>query len=68
MKVPKYIKQLALNRAKYADKASICDYELSKWCEDHEIDLDGCDCFGGCEVYCNPYDSSNRVIEAIENK
>jgi hypothetical protein len=68
MECPAYIKEALRKRAIYADKVSTLDGIISEWIEKHEIEVDYEDIHGGVEIYVNPYDSSERVLEAIKNK
>lgn len=68
MKIPKYISEALRLRTHFAvglmkyccivddylDKHGISDY-----LEDYDIHT-------GCEIYCNPYDSEERIRNAIE--
>ena len=66
MDCPKYIKEALRKRAIYADKTATLDGIISEWIESHNIEVDFEDIHGGVEIYVNPYDSSERVLEAIE--
>lgn len=68
MECPAYIKEALRKRAIYADRVSTLDGIISEWVEKNGIEVDFEDIHGGVEIYVNPYDSSNRVLEAIINK
>ena len=67
MKIPGYIENALQRRAKYAkrlwDASNEVDEFLRKNGIDEEIEL--CDMGSGSEVYCAPYESADRVREAI---
>ena len=65
MKIPKYVQKLIDRRCKLAmDLMNVC-YNLDTWLDKNNIECEDCDTHTGVEIYCNPYDSRNRVIEAI---
>lgn len=69
MKCPKYIKQMLIQRAACAEKFTELDIAIKKWLEKNDLldlveDYDIC---GGCESYVNPFASSARILEIIEN-
>jgi len=68
MKIPKYIEKLIGKRKKLAAELITTDYQLSEWLEKNEVDVEDYDTSGGCEMYVNPWDSANRIKQAIENK
>lgn len=68
MKVPIYIKKLIERRARLAVLLNYTDYKLRDWLEKNCIDVEECDVYGGCEMYVNPQNSADRIIQAIENK
>lgn len=65
MKCPKYIDKLIDRRARLAGELLTTDYTLSEWIDKNGIEIEPKDYFGGCEVYCNPYDCAKRVRQAI---
>lgn len=67
MKCPKYIKELCMKRARAASKFLDYDWDIAQWLDDHNISVEECDIRTGCESLCNPFPSSRRIIEAIEN-
>lgn len=67
MKCPQYIKDMLMRRARYAEEFTAIDFALGEWLDKHGIEVEEYDIRGGCESYVNPYDSSRRIIEAIEN-
>lgn len=68
MKIPENIEILIQERADLASRLNIVDYRLSNWLEDNGIILDSSDYKGGIEIFTNPYDSSDRVRQAIKDK
>ena len=69
MKCPKYIKEMLLQRAACSTKFTELDIAIKKWLEKNGLldlveDYDIC---GGCESYVNPFASSDRILEIIEN-
>ena len=66
MKCPQYIKDMLNARANHAAKFTVLDVTIQEWLEKHGIEVEEFDICGGCESYVNPYDSSRRIIEAIE--
>lgn len=68
MKIPKYIQNLINKRAGLAAELNSADYKLSKWLDDHGIAVEDYDNYGGCEVFANPYDSAERIKQAIIKK
>lgn len=69
MKCPKYIKDLCYKRAKAAAKFLDYDCEIYDYLEKNNIThiVQDYDILTGCESICNPFPSSDRIIEAIEN-
>lgn len=65
MKIPRYIEESLQIRANSAARALHHDYVVSEFCEKNGIQVDDSDVFGGCEVYVDPYASSERVRQAI---
>ena len=68
MKIPKYIDKLLDKRIKAANTFMDADYELSHWIDQHEIEIETCDTYGGVDSICNPEASAARIREAIRNK
>ena len=68
MDCPKYIKEALRKRAECADKFTDYDLLIAKYLEKHQIDVENFDIHGGCESYVNPWDSSQRIYEAILEK
>ena len=69
MKIPKYIDRALRLRTKFA--VALMKY---CWIVDNFLDNNGIsgtledyDIHTGCEIYCNPYDSEERVRAAIED-
>ncbi len=67
MRIPKYIEEALRKRSKAAIKLSEFDFIVTKFIEEHDIDVDEFDYSGGCEMICNPYESEERVRTAILN-
>lgn len=44
------------------------DYVVSDWLEKHGIEIDNSDYWSGAEALCNPWDSVERIVEAIAKK
>ncbi len=68
MKIPKYIDKLINTRANLASQFCDADHRLSKWLIKNGIEVDSCDFQGGVESLVNPWDSAERVRQAIKNK
>lgn len=68
MKIPKYIENLLDRRAKIAYDLDDIDYKLTQWINKNEIDVDPADYCNGVEIYEAPYESVERIKEAIRNK
>ena len=68
MKCPDYIRNALNKRATYADKVAILDGIVADWLEKNGIEVEFEDIHGGVEIYVNPYDSSQRILDAIEAK
>lgn len=68
MKIPKYIYNLIMLRARLAERLSQVDGELSTWIDKNGIEVDECDYRTGVEMYASPYGSAKRIIESIKNK
>ena len=68
MKCPKYIKQALIRRARHAAAFTILDVEIMDFLERNNIVVEEFDICGGCESYVNPFQSSMRILEAIEAK
>ncbi len=69
MKCPKYIKEALIQRANHGAKFTELDVMISEWLEKHDLLylVEEYDIHGGCESYVNPYSSSARILEVIEN-
>ena len=65
MKIPKYIEYLITRRAKLAADLIDADMVLSQWLESNDIETECCDTRGGPEMLGNPYDSADRIRQAI---
>lgn len=68
MECPKYIREALLRRANHASAFLDLDWTIAEWLEKHGIDVNNEDIHGGCESYVNPYESSKRILKAIEEK
>ena len=68
MKCPKYISQALDQRAKLASRFMELDYMIAEFLDRNDVFVEDYDIRGGCESYVNPFDSSRRILEAIENK
>lgn len=66
MKCPKYILKLLDKRIKSAFNLRDADTKLVEWLEKNNIEVEGYDILGGCEMYVNPYNSAERIRAAIE--
>lgn len=66
MKCPNYIKKAIIKRAKLADQFFDLDCIISEWIDKQGIEVDCADVHGGCESMVNPYDSAQRLLDAIE--
>jgi hypothetical protein len=69
MKCPEYIKEALRQRARYARRFLELDCMVGEWLSKNNLldEVEDYDIYGGCEAYCNPEDSSKRIIEVIEN-
>ena len=69
MKCPKYISEALRVRANCAAQFLHNDVMIGKWLEEHNLidKVEMYDIYGGCESYANPYESSRRILEVIEN-
>lgn len=65
MKIPKYIEQKLNYRAKLAEKLIEIDYQLTEWIDNNGIKVEPYDYNKGTELYEAPYESINRIKEAI---
>lgn len=68
MKIPKKVEAMLKRRIEYAYAAQKADYEVSKWLDEHEIEVEQYDTYGGVEIFGNPERSSERIREAIREK
>ena len=66
MKCPNYIKEMLFRRARHAGFFLDCDYKIAEFLERNHIEVDPDDILGGAESYVNPFDSSQRILNAIE--
>lgn len=67
MKIPKSVQKLIDRRCKLADQLAIVCLKLDKWLDKNNIECESCDTHTGVEIYCNPYSSKERIMEAITN-
>lgn len=68
MKIPKYIDKLLQARAYHADRVLDVGYKIDEWLIKNEIDVAPEDYGSGVEVYEAPYESADRVRDAIYRK
>ena len=68
MECPKYIREALLRRANHASAFLDLDWKIAEWLEKNNIEVDFEDIHGGSESYVNPYESSKRILQAIEEK
>ena len=68
MECPKYIRDALRKRADFAERVFELDCMIADWLDKNGVDVDFEDVRGGCEIYVNPHESSNRVLQAIEEK
>ena len=68
MKIPKYVKKLIDRRCKLADELAEVSYALDVWLDENKIQCEIYDTHTGVEIYCDPYSSKQRIINAILNK
>ena len=68
MKIPKYVQKLIDRRCKLADELAEVSYALDVWLDENKIQCEMYDTHTGVEIYCNPYSSKQRIINAILNK
>lgn len=66
MKCPKYIDKIIDRRARLAVELNDADCRLAEWLEKNMVEVDDYDVYGGCEMYMNPYNSAERIREAIK--
>lgn len=68
MKIPKYIENLIDRRAGLAVLLKHADHKLGEWLEKNGVNVEGYDIYGGCEMYVNPWNSADRIKQAIKDK
>ena len=68
MKIPMYVQKLIDRRCKLADELAEVSYALDVWLDKNGIECETYDTHTGVEIYCNPYSSKQRIINAILNK
>ena len=68
MKIPKYVQKLIDRRCKLADELAEVSYALDVWLDENKIQCEMYDTHTGVEIYCDPYSSKQRIINAILNK
>lgn len=68
MEISKSIEYALKQRCKLAIR--LIDYcaIIDKFIDENNIDCDSEDYHGGVEIYVNPIDSYERILEAIKNK
>ena len=67
MKIPKRIEALIDKRTKLASRLDDACGELDAWLDKNNIETESEDTHGGVEIFVNPYDSGQRIKEAILN-
>lgn len=67
MKIPKYIKEALNKRAKAACAITDADRLITDFINRNSIDVDPADYCRGVEQYSAPYESTNRIYDAIVN-
>lgn len=68
MRIPKYINKYLDRRAMHAAKFFDYGYEVDQWLKKNGIEIDSYDGCTGVESIVNPYESIERIREAIVNK
>lgn len=68
MKCPKYIKNALDKRMKAAQQFIHYDLIVSKYIDEHDLDVDSCHYYSGCESIVNPESSCHSIMRAIEEK
>ena len=68
MKISKYVQKLIDRRCKLADELAEVSYALDVWLDENGIQCEMYDTHTGVEIYCDPYSSKQRIINAILNK
>lgn len=68
MNCPKYVRNLLYKRAKAAATFLDCDCQIVEWLEKNKLmsEVKDYDILTGCESICNPFASSDRIIDVIE--
>lgn len=67
MKIPKYIDQALNLRTKSAVQLNKADTVIADFIIKNDIAVESYDYCSGVEMYANPYDSEDRIREAILN-
>lgn len=67
MKIPKYIEKALQQRENSACKLIKADTIITDFIIKNNICAESYDYCSGVEMYCNPYESANRIREAILN-
>ena len=67
MKIPKYVQDLIDRRCYLAAQLAEVGWKLDEWLDKNNIVCESYDTHTGVEIYCNPYSSRHRIIEAIKN-
>ena len=65
MEIPRKIEKLIERRTRLAVQLDNVCNELDEWLDTHNIEVENEDSHGGVEIYVNPYDSGERIKEAI---
>lgn len=68
MKIPREIETALRRRVKAAIELNSADFVISKFIRENDIEAEECDYCTGVEMYSNPYESADRIREAIKAK
>lgn len=68
MQIPKYIEKLIDKRAELSVFLNHADHKLGDWLERNCVKVEEYDIYGGCEMYVNPWNSADRIKQAIKDK
>ena len=68
MRIPKKVEDMLGRRIKYAHAVQKANYEINRWLDKHEIEVEQYNIYGGLEIIGNPEKSAERIREAIRKK
>ena len=68
MKVPKYIQDALNKRVKGAVMAAKADRIITEYINKYGIEVETMDYCRGVEMYSDPYQSAERILDAIRQK